>query len=170
MSKRALKKYTDQLDQQALREQILDLYERFPEVKTYYDFIFNPREDKMLTEAMVRITEEYFPKRRKRARARRSVAQKFLKHFKTLGVDPSVQAELMAFNLETGLRFEKVRNCPEAFYKSMFRSFREWGAHLIHHKIYREFGERYVAAAREAERADWPNKEQFLDFAEQLQE
>ena len=66
---------------------------------------------------MARIAEEYFPKKRRRARARRSVADKYLKHFKTLGVDPSLQAELMAFNLETGLRFEKTRNCPEAFYK-----------------------------------------------------
>jgi hypothetical protein len=96
------------------------------------------------------------------------VAHKYLKHFKTLGVDPSLQAELMAFNLETGLRFEKVRNCPEAFYKSMFRSYREWGAYLVHHGIYREFHERFTSVATQAERANWPNKELLMDFVEQL--
>ncbi|MDM9631763.1 DUF6155 family protein [Robiginitalea aurantiaca] len=168
MSKRALKTYTDQLDKDALREQIHDLYERFPEVKTYYDFIFNPKEDKLLSEAMGRIAEEYFPKRRRRARARRSVAHKYLKHFKKLGVDPSLQADLMAFNLETGLRYEKVKKCPEAFYKSMYRSFREWGAHLVHHRIYGEYAGQYSEIALAVERANWPNKELFLDFVEQL--
>lgn len=168
MSKRALKTYTEQLDKAALREQIHDLYERFPQVKTYYDFIFNPKEEKLLAEAMGRIAEEYFPKRRRRARARRSVAHKYLKHFNTLGVDPSLQAELMAFNLETGLRFEKVRNCPEAFYKSMYRSYREWGAYLIHNKIYGEFNHRYTNVAKATERNGWPNSALFLDFAEQL--
>ena len=168
MSKRALKAYTDQLDRSALREQIHDLYERFPEVKTYYNFIFNPKEDKLLAEAMARIAEEYFPKKRRRARARRSVAHKYLKHFKTLGVDPSLQAELMAFNLETGLRFEKTRNCPEAFYKSMYRSYREWGAHLIHSAIYGEYREKYAQIAQDVDQANWPNKDSFLEFLEQL--
>ncbi len=168
MSKRALKAYTEQLDPSALREQIHDLYERFPEVKTYYDFIFNPKEDKLVADAMARISEEYFPKRRRRARARRSVAHKFLKHFKTLGVDPTRQADLMAFNLEIGVRFEKVRNCPDAFYKSMYRSYREWGAHLIHSGIYREYQEKYAHIASEVARANWPNKDSFQDFLEQL--
>jgi hypothetical protein len=168
MSKRALKTYTDKLDRSALQDQICDLYQRFPEVKTYYDFIFNPREDKLLADATMRISEEYFPKRRKRPRARRSVAHKYLKLFKTLGVDPSVQAELMAFNLETGLRFEKTRNCPLAFYKSMYRSYSEWGTHLIHCAIFGEFRERYADVATQVAEADWPNREAFQDFLEQL--
>ena len=168
MSKRALKKYTDGLDREALREQLHDLYERFPEVRTYYDFIFNPKEDELLAEAMERISEEYFPKRRKRARARRSVAQKYLKHFRTLGVDPSLQAELMAFNLETALRFEKRKRCPEAFYKSMYRSYREWGSHLMYHGLLREFGEDYRALAAAVAEADWPNKEAFASHSEQF--
>jgi hypothetical protein len=67
MSKRALKKYLATLDEEALREQFMELYNRFPEVKTYYDFVFNPREDQLLRQAMERISEEYFPRRRKKA-------------------------------------------------------------------------------------------------------
>jgi hypothetical protein len=168
MSKRALKTYTGGLDRESLREQIHDLYERFPDVRTYYDFIFNPKEDQLLAEAMERIAEEYFPKRRKRARARRSVAQKYLKHFRTLGVDPSLQAALMAFNLETALRYEKRKRCPGAFYKSMYRSYREWGSHLVFHGIFEEYGETYRAMADAVEAADWPNKEDFTAYCEQF--
>ena len=61
MSKRDLKKYLRELPRPALEEQLLDLYVRFPEVKTYYDFIFNPKEDKLVQEAKTKIGNEYFP-------------------------------------------------------------------------------------------------------------
>lgn len=168
MSKKALKKYLQQLDAAALQEQILDLYARFPEVKTYYDFVFNPREDRLLREATQRISEEYFPQRRKKAKARRSVAHKYIRHFRTLGVDPVVLSELMAFNLETAQRYESRRNCPEAFYRSIYKSFLEWGNHLIHHGIYPEFRERATLFVEGVQAADWPNKQAFADFLEQL--
>ena len=38
MSKRALKTYLSKLPKKALEEQIVELYEKFPTVKTYYDF------------------------------------------------------------------------------------------------------------------------------------
>lgn len=168
MSKRALRKYLEELDGQALRQQLLDLYERFPEVKTYYDFVFDPREEELLREAMERIAEEYFPRRRKKARARRSVAQGYIRQFKTLGVDSGVLAELMAFNLETALRYERERNCPDAFYKSMLRSFVEWGAHLSYSGIFPEHSGRIGDFVSRVQAAAWPNRDAFSDFMEQL--
>ena len=44
MSKRALKKHLLDLDNAALQEQIIELYDRIPAVKTYYDFVFNPKD------------------------------------------------------------------------------------------------------------------------------
>jgi len=61
MSKRALKTYLSQLSKADLEEQLLDLYNRFPEVKTYYDFVFNPKEEKLVQEAKAKISNEYFP-------------------------------------------------------------------------------------------------------------
>ena len=75
MSRRALKKYLTGLKKPELEEQMVDLYDRFPTVKQYYDFVFNPREDKWVQEAKEKISNEYFPLKRKKARARRSVAQ-----------------------------------------------------------------------------------------------
>lgn len=86
MSKRDLKKYLNQLDNEQLQEQIIELYDKFIPVKTYYDFVFNPKEDKLLEESKIKIANEYFPTRSKKAKARRSVAQKYIKHFISLGV------------------------------------------------------------------------------------
>ncbi len=164
MSKRALKKYLDELDRTALQEQILDLYDRFPAVKTYYDFVFNPREDKLLQEAQAKIKEEYFPRRRKRAKARRSVAQKYIKHFQTLGMDPSLLADLMAFNLETALAYEPTRRCNDAFYKSIHLSFRQWLGHLNYHGIGEAFEDRVHELLRGVRSANWPNADAFEDL------
>ena len=48
MSKRALKAYLGELTKKQLQEQVLDLYTRFKPVKTYYNFVFNPKEEKYL--------------------------------------------------------------------------------------------------------------------------
>jgi hypothetical protein len=168
MSKRALKKYLGELDKDALQEQLMDLYDRFPEVKTYYDFVFSPNEEKLLKEATGRIAEEYFPQRRKRAKARRSVAQKYIKHFRTLGVDPQVLAEVMAFNLETALRFERHKRCPEAFFRSMYKSYVEWGNHLVHNGLFREHLSRVKTFTNSVQVAGWPNREVFADYFDQL--
>ncbi len=169
MSKRALKKYMATLKEEALREQLMDLYDRFPEVKTYYDFVFNPREDQLLKQAMESISEEYFQRRRKKAKARRSVAHKYIRHFETLGVDPSILGELMVFNLETALRYERQRNCPEAFYRSIYKSFRQWGSHLQQSGLYREEQERFLRFVEQVREAGWPNHLAFSDFRDQLE-
>ncbi|NNK11548.1 MAG: hypothetical protein HKP08_09420, partial [Flavobacteriaceae bacterium] len=130
MSKSALKKYLGELKKRDLELQIMDLYERFPQVKTYYNFVFNPKEDKLMGEAKAKISNEYFPLKRRRARARRSVAQKFIKQYGKLGMDPHLLADLMVFNIETAQRYSASHKVNEAFYRSMLRSFREAVQHL----------------------------------------
>src|SRR5690606_41872656 len=88
MGKRELTRYLTDLKKKELEVQIIDLYNRFPIVKEYYNFVFNPNEDKLAQDAKIRISNEYVPRKGKKAKARRSVAQKIIKHFINLGVDP----------------------------------------------------------------------------------
>ncbi len=126
MSKRALTKYLQSLDKAELEDQVLDLYTRFKPVKDYYNFVFNPKEDKLVEEAKFKIANEYFPVKRRKARARRSTAQKYIKQFLLIGLDPSLVADVMLFNLETAQRFNaRKRVNQDAFYKSMFNSFEQ---------------------------------------------
>ena len=161
MSKTALKKYLRELEKEALEEQIIDLYERFPEVKSFYDFAFNPKEDKLMADARARISNEYFPIKRKRPRARRSVAQKLIRNFTTLGVDPVLLADLMLFNLETGQRFSLNRRVNDAFYKSMLRSFAELVQHVAAHGLQGEFGNRLNTVYTHTQTREWEYKEDF---------
>ena len=95
MSKRALKSYLKTLEKDQLEEQIMELYDKFKEVKAFYNFAFNPKEDHLMEEAKFKISKEYFPLTRRRPKMRRSVAQKTIKQFKLLGVEPFLIADLM---------------------------------------------------------------------------
>ena len=58
MSKRNLKKYLTELNKEQLEEQLIELYDKFGDVKVYYDFVFNPNEDKLVREAKFKISNE----------------------------------------------------------------------------------------------------------------
>lgn len=161
MSKRALKKYLSELRKKELEAQIMELYEKFTAVKGYYDFAFNPKEDKMVQEAKTKISNEYFPVKRKRPKARRSVAQKYIKHFTKLGVDSAMIADVMCFNLEIAQTFSMERNVPDAFYKSMLNSFSEMTTFISQHGILDDFKERIVMIYNHTQTNNWLYKEAF---------
>lgn len=172
MSKRKLKAYLSELPAAALQEQVLDLYTRFGVVKTYYDFVFNPREEKMIQEAKAKIGNEYFPIKRKRPRARRSVAQKLIKHFKTLGMDPVHLAEVMCYNIEIAQTFSMDRKVNDAFYKSIANGFKEFVTHVSHQGLRPEFKDRILKIAETTKEQQWPNIEVFeraMDILEEWQ-
>ena len=124
MSKRYLKAYLKELTKEQLEEQVLDLYTRFKPVKTYYNFVFKPNEQKLLDEAKFKIGKEYFPVNGKKPKARRSVAQKIIKHFIQLGVEPFVVADVMLFNVEVALEYNaKKKHQTRSFLQELTHQF-----------------------------------------------
>ena len=161
MSKRALKKYLTELPKKDLEEQLLDLYLRFPMVKEYYDFVFNPKEEKLMGQAKAKISNEYFPLKRRRPKARRSIAQKIIKHYIKLGVDPHLIADLMLFNLEIAQTFESEKNVPDAFYKSMLNSFDEAVRFISLNGLVADFRDRLAKIYTYTQERNWLFSEGF---------
>ncbi|MFK5971733.1 MAG: DUF6155 family protein [Flavobacteriaceae bacterium] len=161
MSKRALKKYLADLKKKALEEQLMDLYQRFPIVKEYYDFIFNPKEEKLVQGAKIKISNEYFPLKRKRPKARRSVAQKYIKHFIKLGVEPHLIADVMLYNIEVAQSFSIERNVPDAFYKSILNSFTQVVHYVSVNGLLHDFKERILKIYDRTQEEDWLFGEDF---------
>lgn len=168
MSKRDLKKYLTGLNKEQLEEQIIELYEKFSPVKVFYDFVFNPKEDKLLQESKTKISHEYFPvkkpgaKWRPKARMRRSVAQKIIKHFILLGVDPFVIADVMLYNIEIAQTYSSGNFIKqELFYKSMLNSFEQAVNFVISNGILSEFKPRIMAIQQETMQQKWKNKQEF---------
>ena len=169
MSKRDLKKYLSELNNEQLQDQIIDLYDKFLPIKTYYNFIFNPNENNLLKDAKIKISNEYFPIRGKRPKMRRSVAQKFIKHFILLGVDPFIIAEVMLYNLEIAQTLSAERQInAELFYKSMLTSFNQVISFLIEKSILKDFESRVVAIKNETVAQNWINAVEFNAIVERF--
>lgn len=162
MSKKELKKYLKELPKRQLEEQVLDLYSRFKDVKVYYDFVFNPQEGQLLDECKFKINKEYFPVGRRKAKARRSVAQKYIRHFNNLGMEPGLIADVMLFNLETAQAFSAQKYIKqESFYTSMFRSFSDARDYIGDHGLNEVYYPRLQAIAETAWEQEWFNKAAF---------
>jgi hypothetical protein len=170
MSKRDLKKYLNELNKEQLEEQIIELYHKFNNVKIYYDFVFNPNENKLVREAKYKISNEYFPIRGKRPKMRRSVAQKIIKHFITLGVDPFIIVDVMLYNIEIAQAFSSEKTIKqELFFKSMLSSFQQAISFLIENGILNEFKNRVEAIKDEVNNQNWINAYEFNAIIERFE-
>lgn len=165
MSKRDLQKYLKELTKKQLQDQILDLYDRFKDVKVFYDFAFNPKEDKLLDDFKTRVGKEYFPIGNRKPKMRRSIAQKLIKHFITIELDPALLLDAMLFNIETAQTFTQERKVnQEAFYKSMLVSFQQAVNHAKYEGIFPEVLFRINRIIEIAEEQEWSNAHDFSDF------
>jgi hypothetical protein len=174
MSKRDLKKYLAQLNKEQLEEQLIELYEKFSPVKVYYDFVFNPKEETLLQEAKLKISNEYYPikksAKRSKPKMRRSVAQKYIKHFILLGVDPFLIADVMLYTIEIAQTFSGENPVKqELFYKSMFNSFEQAVIFMIANGISNDFKSRIKAIYKETIIQKWHNSPDFNVIMERLE-
>jgi len=170
MSKRNLKKYLSELSKEQLEEQLVELYEKFKDVKVYYDFAFNPNENKLIQEAKFKISNEYFPSKGKRPKMRRSIAQKFIKHYISLGVDVFIIADIMLYNIEIAQAFSSEKFIKqELFFRSMLTSFQQAISFLIENGILNDFKSRVVALKEESINQNWLNSYEFSAILERLE-
>lgn len=174
MGKRDLKKYLNELNKEQLEEQIIELYEKFSPVKVYYNFVFNPKEETLLQECKLKISNEYYPTkkagRRSRPKMRRSIAQKYIKHFLLLGVDPFIIADVMLYNVEIAQTFSSenpIKN--DLFFKSMFNSFEQAVIFLIANGILSEFKTRILAIHNQTISQKWYNEPEFNAVIERFE-
>ena len=174
MSKRALTKYLQSLKKKELENQVLELYSKFKPVATYYNFVFNPKEETLLQECKLKISNEYYPfkktGRRSKPKMRRSVAQKYIKHFLLLGVDPFVIADVMLYNIEIAQTFSSEHDIKQdLFFKSMFNSFEQAVIFLISNGILNDFKLRITAIHDETIKQKWYNEPEFNAIIERFE-
>jgi len=167
MSKRELRKYLKELTKEQLEDQIIDLYERFKPVKEYYDFAFNPKENELIEQCRFQISKEYYPVGSRKAKMRRSVAQKWIKKLILFDADASLLADVMFFNIEIALTFSGEHIIrQESFFTSMYKSFDETLRFVSEKGILAEFKGRIEKIAGDTWDQKWPNRNAFEDLAD----
>lgn len=167
MSKRELKNYLKDLTKTQLEEQIVDLYERFKMVKEYYDFAFNPNENVLIEQCRFQISKEYYPIGSRKAKMRRSVAQKWIKKLMVLEADSSLLADVMFYNIEIALTFSGEHIIrQESFFTSFYKSFDEAVRFSSEKGILQDFKGRIEKIANDTWDQQWPNRNAFADLAD----
>lgn len=171
MSKKDLRKYLKDLKKNQLEEQVLDLYDRFKDVKEYYTFIFKPNELKLLEESKFKISKEYFPLNGRKPKARRSVAQKLIRKYITIQVDPQVISEIMIYNIEICQTYNEEKSInQEAFYKSVLNSYREAVDFIQDHHLLYDFRNRIERIVEKTIEQEWFNRLAFENKWNELKE
>ncbi len=167
MSKRELRKYLKELTKEQLEDHVVDLYMRFKNVKEYYDFAFNPNESALIEQCRFQISKEYYPVGSRKAKLRRSVAQKWIKKLILLDADPSLLADVMFFNIEIAQTFSGEHFIrQESYFISLYKSFDEALRFISEKGILTEFRGRIEKIAGDAWDQQWPNRNAFEDLAD----
>lgn len=167
MSKRELRKYLKDLTKVQLEDQIIDLYDRFKNIKEYYDFAFNPRENELIEQCRFQISKEYYPVGSRKAKMRRSVAQKWIKKLILLDADASLLADVMLFNIEIAQTFSGEHIIrQESFFTSLYKSFDEALRFVSEKGILGEFRGRIEKISGDAWDQQWPNRKAFEDLSD----
>lgn len=167
MSKRELRKYLKELTKEQLEDQIVDIYNRFKDVKEYYDFAFNPKENQLIEQCRFQISKEYYPVGSRKAKLRRSVAQKWIKKLILLDADASLLADVMFFNIEIAQTFSGEHIIrQESFFTSLYKSFDEALRFISEKGILSEFKGRIEKIANDACDQQWANRKAFEDLAD----
>jgi len=167
MGKKQLQKFIDELSREELEAQLLDLYTRFKEVKTFYDFSFNPKEDQLLEDARFKIGKEYFPQNGRKAKMRPSVAQKLIRHYKKLEVNPEIVADIMLYNIEIAQTYYAEKPIVRrAFFKSMQNSFEEAVEYISDQGYESSFVDRIQQIIESFHQQEWPNAKLMSKLAQ----
>ncbi|MDO8930722.1 MAG: DUF6155 family protein, partial [Bacteroidota bacterium] len=113
------------------------------------------------------ISKEYYPIGSRKAKMRRSVAQKWIKKLISLDADASLLADVMFFNIEIAQSFagEHIIR-QETFFTSMYKSFDEALRFVSEKGILTEFRGRIEKIAGDAWDQKWPNRNAFEDIAD----
>lgn len=121
--KKELNKYLNSLTEKELIKEVKKLYDKFPDVKKYYQMELGDNSEKILAEYKARIEKEYFPKRGE-GNGKSSVSRKVVTDFKKIAIHQKDVAELMLYRTEMMLRYANYcGGIEEPRYSSLMGSF-----------------------------------------------
>ena len=113
-------------------------------------------------DAKIKISAEYFPTKTKKAKLRRSTAQKIIKHFFMLGVEPHITAEVMLYNSTVAQKYSSKKEMYySSFYKSILNAFEQCLTFCISNGILPHFKSQILEIVEEVQKQKWPNKSEF---------
>lgn len=154
MSKSELKKYITSMDEQELRSEILNLYQKFPEVKSYYAIELGTEADrkKIYDKAKKDIWNLFYISKRPRKRPRIQKIKTLLKEREKLSIFTHETIDLYLYAVETAVAYLLLRpRTTKATYNSSIENFRKAAQFIETAGLQDVFKERCVLMVSDAE-------------------
>ncbi|MEM1120629.1 MAG: DUF6155 family protein [Bacteroidota bacterium] len=138
-TKRELSKYLKQATKAELEKEIKKLYDKFKDVKQYYELEFTNDTTEIVNKHKAAIKKEYFPSRGY-GKARNGVSRKVITDFKKIAIFQKDVIDLLLYRVEMMLEYTNTYgDIDEAFYNSLERSFDEACRLIQQEKLEKEY-------------------------------
>lgn len=124
-TKTELSKYLKQSTKAELEKEVKKLYDKFKEVKQYYEIEFTTDTTKIVETHKKKIYKEYFTSRGYPGKGRSNASRKVITDFKKISIFQKDVIELLLYRVEVMLDYAEYGDMGEAFYNSLTRSFDE---------------------------------------------
>ena len=124
-TKTELSKYLKQSTKAELEKEVKKLYDKFKEVKQYYEIEFTTDTTKIVETPKKKIYKEYFTSRGYPGKGRSNISRKVITDFKKISIFQKDVIELLLYRVEVMLDYAGYGDMGEAYYNSLARSFDE---------------------------------------------
>ena len=138
-SKRDLTKFLKDLSKEELIKEVEKLYQKFKEVKSYYDIELGGDTSDIVRQVKEKIKKEYMPERGY-GKARASVVKKLIDDFAKISIYPSDLIDVNLYRVEMGVAFtDAYGDIDEAFYTSAVSAFERTMKLIDKHQLHKDF-------------------------------
>ncbi len=124
-TKRELSKFLKQSSKAELEKEVKKLYDKFSEVKKFYEIEFTTDTTKIVKEYKKKLYKAYFTTRGAPGKGSSNTSRKIITDFKKISIFPKDVIELLLYRVELMMDFASYGDLNEAFYNSLTRSFDE---------------------------------------------
>jgi hypothetical protein len=164
MGVRDLRKELTEMHKEVLEGHIIQLYQRYPSVKKYFDFYLNSDEGALLNRYKEQVHQCYFPAKGKRVKYAK--ARKVIGEFKKIAVSPEVLAELDLFAVQVALiRAREERSGSVSYYDRVTKNFRAVLEYLEKQALLPQYKETVLELVDRSEGLPWQCKTQLQQVA-----
>lgn len=161
----SLKKHLETLSKEELIKQILELNQKYKDVKTYYSYFVNPLDKEVAKNFKKIIRNEFFPLRGGYGDPKLSVARKAVNDFKKLSPPPEELADLMIYYVENGVEFTNAYgDINEPFYNSVAGMYRDACKLIKSNSLKNIFKTRCEKIVNETEDIGWGFHDELSDY------
>lgn len=156
VTQKDLKKFLEELNEEELRNEIKQLYQRFPIVKEYYQLELSTDSTAVVDDYKNKIRRYYFPTNRNIKKPKAAKMRELISQFKKVAPFPHDVIDLLLYQVETMMDFTEEKGYVTAgFYQTMVSRYKDATQLMMQEEAKEDFRERCQNILDQASFMSW---------------